>query len=177
MDPAHRYSKFRSGPVLVVVLDSTHVVDPAFNQAQLAFLDDALAEDVPWKLVLFHHAVYSESFAHGFLGRFTASQHLTLRSDYEPIFKRRGVDLVVAGHVHLLERSSKEGVAYLVGGPAGGTMGIRSVENPYSQLSMEVRSATSFIATPDTLTLDSYDHEGTALDHFVLQKRPAQTPE
>lgn len=175
---AHRFYSFRSGPVLIVVLDSTHVNDPDFNRKQLAWLKQTLQQsrkaDDPaaWTLVLFHHAVYTESFAHGFLGNFSASPHLRLLADYEPVFVAAKVDLVVTGHVHLLERSYKDGVQYLVGGPAGGVMGIRTVDNPYSQLSLPVRSATAFTATPSTLQFRSFDKEGTELDTYVLTKTP-----
>lgn len=171
-----RFYSFRSGPVFVVVLDSTHVNDPAFNREQLAWLEQTLrrqkeAEAGPaWTLVLFHHAVYTESFAHGFLGNFSPSPHIRLLKDYEPLFVEYAVDLVVTGHVHLLERSYKDGVQYLVGGPAGGLMGIRTIDNPYSQLSLPVRSATAFTATPTSLRFRSFDKKGTELDTYVLTK-------
>jgi hypothetical protein len=64
---------------------------------QAAWLDEDLGKStLPWKVVVVHHAPYSNAF-HG--------STLAVRDVVAPIVERRGVDLVLSGHDHVYERS------------------------------------------------------------------------
>lgn len=57
-----------------------------------------------------------------------------LRNKLVPLLEKYGVKLVLNGHTHFYERSHKNGVTYVTGGPAGGTLAINVMgrKNPYS---------------------------------------------
>jgi hypothetical protein len=84
-------------------LDSNYV-DPK----QLEWLDKELAASgSDWKIVFFHHPLYSSGETHG--GADTQRQLL------EPVFLKRGVNVAFMGHEHFYERiKPQKGVAYFI---------------------------------------------------------------
>jgi predicted phosphodiesterase len=103
-----RYYTFARGNVRFFALDSTQM-----DQKQVQWVDAALgdaAED--WKICYFHHPLYSNADRHG--------ASVDLRVLLEPIFVRRGVNVVFAGHDHVYERiKPQKGIYYFVSGSAG----------------------------------------------------------
>jgi len=96
----------RIGDVAIVGLDSTRIDHPD----QRAFLDEALAADATWKVVLAHHPPYSA----GYQGSHRATRRLVA-----PLAARHGVQLVLSGHDHDYQRSHPiEGTTYVVTGAA-----------------------------------------------------------
>jgi hypothetical protein len=99
-----RYYSFARGPALFVGLDSNRM-DPA----QLAWLDNELRRPLRWKIVFFHHPIYSSGRKHG--------SDIPLRSLLEPILVKHGVQAVLAGHEHVYLRTKPQsGVTYFVCG-------------------------------------------------------------
>lgn len=90
------------------VLDSTYPVPE-----QIAWLERELAgANEPWKIVYFHHPLYSSGERHG--------SHVKLRETLEPLFVEHGVSVVLAGHDHFYERiEPQKGIAYFVVGSGG----------------------------------------------------------
>jgi len=80
------------------------------DRAQLAWLEKELADsESEWKIVYFHHPIYSSAARHG--------SNLELRALLEPLFQKYGVTVVLAGHDHVYERiSPRKGVHYFVVG-------------------------------------------------------------
>jgi hypothetical protein len=85
---------------------------------------DLAATSRPWKVVFFHHPPWS-SGEHG--------SQLLMRREFNPLFERYGVDLVLTGHDHDYERSKAmkgdavaasgtRGIPYLVVGSGGATL-------------------------------------------------------
>lgn len=97
-----RWYSWRSGPALVVVLDSTRPDDPE----QLDWLERTLAStDATWRIVALHHPPYSSGW-HG--------SATDVREAFQPIFERYGVQLVLAGHDHDYQRSVPiNGITYV----------------------------------------------------------------
>jgi 3',5'-cyclic AMP phosphodiesterase CpdA len=95
------------GPVLVVALDSTDPGDPE----QKRWLERTLASaSEPWRIVALHHPPYSA-------GRHGSSRDV--RAAFEDLFRRHGVQLVLAGHDHDYQRSVPiDGITYVVSGGA-----------------------------------------------------------
>jgi predicted MPP superfamily phosphohydrolase len=87
----------------------TNVLDAA----QLAWLEDALkSSSEPWKIVFFHHAIYSNGKRHG--------SDVELRVRLEPLFVKYGVSVVFSGHDHIYERlKPQKGITYFVQGASG----------------------------------------------------------
>lgn len=75
---------------LVVVLDSNRL-----QREQAVWLDERLAEPARWKIVAFHHPIYSNA---------GDRDNAALRDLWLPILQRHGVDLVLQGHDHTYSR-------------------------------------------------------------------------
>lgn len=104
-----QWYSFDYGNTHFVGLDS-NVID---SQEQLAWLESDLAQaagKAQWIFVTFHHAAYS-SGEHG-------SKYGSMPKWIEA-FERYGVDVVFNGHDHLYERSSSNGIWYIVTGSGG----------------------------------------------------------
>jgi predicted MPP superfamily phosphohydrolase len=103
-----RYYTFAKAPVRFVVLD-TNLMDGA----QLAWAEDALSRaDEPWKIVYFHHPIYSDGDRHG--------SNVELRVLLEPLLLRHDVHVVFSGHEHIYERTTpQKGITYFIQGSSG----------------------------------------------------------
>ncbi len=103
-----RYYSFARNNVRFFVLDSTQM-----DQKQVQWVDNALGDaQEDWKICYFHHPLYSNAARHG--------SSFDLRVLLEPIFVRRGVNVVFSGHDHVYERvKPQKGIYYFVSGSAG----------------------------------------------------------
>lgn len=105
-----RYYDVVWGPVHLFVLDSSSP-EPAGITAtskQAQWLRQGLADSAaPWQLVLLHHPPYSSGSTHG--------STVALQWPY----KEWGADAVIAGHDHLYERLTIDGLTYIVNGLGG----------------------------------------------------------
>ena len=103
-----RYYTFARNNVRFFALDSTQM-----DQKQVEWLDGALGDArEDWKICYFHHPLYSNADRHG--------ASVDLRVLLEPIFVRRGVNVVFSGHDHVYERiKPQKGIYYFVSGSAG----------------------------------------------------------
>jgi hypothetical protein len=103
-----RYYNFRNGNAEFFALDSDYMDPPQVDwlQQQLS------ASSATWKICFFHHPLYSHARFHG--------EDVDLRSQLEPIFKKFGVNVVLAGHQHVYERLKPQGgINYIVLGNSG----------------------------------------------------------
>lgn len=165
----HYYS-FDWGFVHIAALDTNVALDE-----QRAWLEQDLANSkAPWKIVMFHHPVYS-SGEHGSTAR---SQELI------PVLEAGGVDLVLTGHDHDYERTypmkggqvvpagTPGAITYVVAGTGGATnrpfttgapewSAFRS-DNAYGYLDVKIEGGAlqAKLIAPD----------GSALDSFTLTK-------
>jgi predicted phosphodiesterase len=89
-------------------LDSNYM-----DKSQLDWLAKELAASgSDWKIVFFHHPLYSSGGTHG--------SDTQLREQLEPLFLKHGVDAVFSGHEHFYERiKPQKGIYYFVSGGAG----------------------------------------------------------
>jgi predicted phosphodiesterase len=104
-----RFYTFRPKPgVRFFALDSNYM-----DKSQLDWLEKELAASgSDWKIVFFHHPLYSSGGTHG--------SDTKLRDLLEPLFLKHGVDAVFSGHEHFYERiKPQKGIYYFVSGGAG----------------------------------------------------------
>jgi predicted MPP superfamily phosphohydrolase len=89
-------------------LDSTYPVPE-----QIEWLDKELkASNDDWKIVFFHHPLYSSGDRHG--------SDIRLRDVLEPLFIKYNVSVVFNGHDHFYERvKPQKGITYFVAGSGG----------------------------------------------------------
>jgi hypothetical protein len=104
----HRYYTYARGNARFFVLDSNYLDLP-----QLAWIQGALQDaQEPWKIVYFHHPLYSDGGRHG--------SQVDLRVRLEPLFIKYGVNVVYSGHDHVYERlKPQKGIQYFVSGAGG----------------------------------------------------------
>jgi hypothetical protein len=106
------YYSVRLAPnVQIFGLDSNRIDRP-----QLNWIEKELAQsDSGWKVVFFHHPLYSSSARHG--------SNPLLQANLEPLFVKHGVAIAFAGHDHVYERiKPQKGVTYFV---VGGSSKVR----------------------------------------------------
>jgi 3',5'-cyclic AMP phosphodiesterase CpdA len=103
-----RYYTYTKKNVRFFVLDSDYI-DPK----QLDWITQQLkASNDDWKIVYFHHPLYSSAGRHG--------SETDLRLVLEPLFVKYGVNVVFSGHDHVYERvKPQKGIYYFVSGSAG----------------------------------------------------------
>jgi hypothetical protein len=118
-----RYYKFpeRDDLVEFFVLDSNRLCGgckDAPEQEQLNWLKEELAKSAAkWKIVYFHHPIYSSGGAPWFCGHGSDEK---MRCVLEPHLIKGGVRVVFSGHDHHYERiGPKHDIAYFVSGAAG----------------------------------------------------------
>ena len=103
-----RFYTFVQQNVRFVVLD-TNLLDPK----QLAWTEETLTNaQEPWKIVYFHHPLYSDGGRHG--------SDVELRVALEPLLVAHGVSVVFTSHDHIYERTKpQKGITYFVEGSGG----------------------------------------------------------
>jgi len=133
---------------------------------QTSWLDGALAgSKAMWKVVFFHHPIYSSGITHG--------SEMRLRALLEPLFVKYGVAAVLSGHDHTYERiKSQQGVQYFVSG-AGGQLRKGDIDRRTSIFGTgndQVNSYMYFEATPEKLLFWALDASGHILDNGALTR-------
>ena len=103
-----KYYAYSKGNVRFIVLNSNYMDSP-----QLDWLEKELSGNTSaWKIVYFHHPLYSDGRFHG--------PDTDLRARLVPLFEKYGVNVVLAGHEHVYERiKPQHGIYYFVLGNAG----------------------------------------------------------
>jgi hypothetical protein len=94
--------------VRLFAVDSNYI-----DQKQLAWLEKELAASgSEWKIVFFHHPLYSSGLNHG--------PAISTREVLEPIFVKHGVSVVLTGHEHFYERiKPQKGILHFISGGGG----------------------------------------------------------
>src|SRR5881398_3668457 len=153
------YYSFDDGNAHVVVLDSNASTRP--GSAQYTFLDhDLAASTATWKLVDFHHTIYSSGGVHG-------------------------VDLVLMGHEHNYERtnplrgnqvvSAGQGTTYITTG-GGGQALYRVGSSSFTAHSESVHHFTRLAVNDGSLLAQMIRTDGTIGDEVMLVKGGVPLP-
>ena len=158
-----RYYTFKPGGASVrfFALDSNYL-----DKEQLAWFEKELAgSKSDWKVVYFHHPLYSSGAEHG--------SDLGLRKTLEPIFVKYGVDIVFSGHDHFYERiKPQQGIYYFV---SGGAAKLRSGDIRHTDLTAKgFDSGYHFMLVellPDAAHFQVISDAGATVDSGVLPRR------
>jgi regulation of enolase protein 1 (concanavalin A-like superfamily) len=170
-DHAERFYSFDYGPVHFVALDSELAfADSARRAAQVAWLEaDLAATPQPWKVAYFHRTPYTAGGHHG--------SDLAIREVFTPIFERYGVQLVLAAHEHIYERTvpwpsdrpAHERVVYVTTGGGGAPLypsGTAAWTAHAASMHHYVRGS----ATACTLALEAVGLSGNVFDGVTLDR-------
>jgi len=159
-----RYYSFDTKNVRFFVLDTD-----SLDQQQLAWLEGALKDSTEqWKIVYFHHPLYSDGATHG--------SDVNLRVVLEPLFLKYGVNAVFSGHDHIYERiTPQKGIYYFVSGAAGqlrqgdlrrSAMTAAGFDTDYSFMLVEIAG--------NTLSFQAVSRTGAVVDAGTLPLQPHQ---
>ena len=108
MDGKNYYSFQPRNDVHFFALNSDYM-----DRRQLEWFEKEISSSTsPWKIVFFHHPLYSSGRKHG--------SDIELRTVLEPLLLKHGVDVVFNGHEHFYERTTeKKGIHYFIVGSSG----------------------------------------------------------
>jgi 3',5'-cyclic AMP phosphodiesterase CpdA len=142
-------------------------VDTNFmDDGQVKWIDAALkvaTED--WKIVVFHHPIYSDGDRHG--------PNVALRVILEPMLIKHGVDVVFSGHEHIYERiKEQKGIPYFIVGSSGQLR--KGGVTPSSMTAASYADDRVFLlATIDgaEMTFQAISRTGATVDSGVLRNR------
>ncbi|MCC6524904.1 MAG: metallophosphoesterase [Polyangiaceae bacterium] len=157
-----RYYEVDFGLVRLFALDSdSHEPDGATASSVQAGWAESRIEASPacWDLVVFHHAAYSSSAAHGSTTRMRWA------------FEAWGADAVFGGHDHTYERLAVGGIPYFVNGIGGA--GLYAFGTPIAESVARYNDrhgAMLATATVSDLTFELYSDDGVLQDSHVVQK-------
>ena len=156
-----RYYSFKpKGNVRIFALDSNYM-----DKAQLDWLDKELkASGSDWKIVFFHHPIYSSGGRHG--------SDEELRQQLEPLFLKYGVDAVFQGHEHFYERiKPQRGIYYFI---SGGAAKLREGNVQRSELTAKAfDTGYHFMLVEiakDTLNFQAISDQGKVIDSGSLPR-------
>ena len=154
--------KAPKGDVRFFAVESTYL-----DQDQLKWLEDELKKsNEKWKIVFFHHPLYSSSRTHG--------SQLKLRATLEPLFIQYNVSLVLNGHDHVYERiKPQNGIQYFVEGSSGKLRaGDLRRNSPLTAFGNDTtRTFMLMEIEGDNCTFNTIDMEGKVIDSGTITRR------
>lgn len=116
-------------------------------------------------IVATHYPVYASS-----TNRFTSSCVKALKKHLVPLAEAYGVKLILSGHTHMYERSYRDGVNYLVAGPAGGRSNKPTFKNPYMKyLNANALTFTKIHYKDKSFKIESYDQDNVLIDQLTIK--------
>jgi hypothetical protein len=160
MEGRKYYSFKPKDGVRFFALDSNYV-----DQKQLEWLDkDLAASGSDWKIVFFHHPLYSSGATHG-------SADLQ-RELLEPLFLKHGVNVALMGHEHFYERiKPQKGVAYFI---IGSSAKLRTGDLRKSALTAYGNDADyAFVIVEiagDEMYFQAVNHKGITIDAGSIRR-------
>ena len=141
---------------------------------QILWLEKELkASGEDWKIVFFHHPLYSSAGRHG--------SDTQLREKLEPLFVAYNVSVVFTGHDHVYERvKPQKGIPYFVTG-SGGKLSPGDLDRRSDITARGFDTEETFLVveiSKDEMTFNAISRSGKIVDSGVIQRRqaPAKPP-
>ena len=156
-----RYYSFVRRNTRFFVLD-TNMMDAD----QIKWFEQALASATAlWKIVVFHHPIYSDGDRHG--------ANVQLRVMLEPIMVRHGVDVVLSGHEHIYERvKPQQDITYFIVGSSGQLRKGGVTPSAMTAASFaEDRAFMVWSVAGDQMTFQAVSRTGAVVDAGSIAKR------
>ena len=148
--------------------DANRTEAERLGRQELAWLDAELAKSTAKHVIVYgHHPLYVSASE-----KEKVAESASLREVLEPILKKRGVRLYLAGHKHHYERSKPiGGVTYVISG-AGGKVSRNVIRYPSGVAEKLIQRHHFLILEPrkDGLQVRALDEQGAVLDEFLLRR-------
>ncbi|MCC6586189.1 MAG: metallophosphoesterase [Bryobacterales bacterium] len=162
-----RYYTFKpKNGVRFFALDSNYM-----SPEQLTWLSKELADSgSEWKIVFFHHPLYSSGKRHG--------PDDELRKALEPVLVNHGVSVVFTGHEHFYERiKPQKGIHYFIVGSAGKLR--KSDIRVQEQTARGYDQDLAFLLVEidgDVMSFQAISRQGETVDFGTIEKFGKKTP-
>ncbi|PIP95941.1 MAG: hypothetical protein COW00_01750 [Bdellovibrio sp. CG12_big_fil_rev_8_21_14_0_65_39_13] len=115
-------------------------------------------------IVSMHYPIFSSS-----MNRFTSGSVRKMRRRLEPLLREYGIKLVLSGHTHMYERSFKDGVHYVVAGPAGGRVNDPSYKNKYKvYMNPDILTYTEFKVFDGLIEMKTWNEKNELVDKVLI---------
>lgn len=128
--------------------------------------NELVASSEDWKIVYFHHPLYSSGDRHG--------SDVRLREVLEPLFLKHNVSIVFNGHDHFYERvKPQKGIAYFVVG-SGGKLRKKNIDRKSGLTAKGFDTDLAFMAAEiigDAMYFNVISRPGKIVDSGVLTRR------
>lgn len=157
------YYSFSPKPnISFFALDSTYP-----EPEQISWIEKALAASTDnWKVVFFHHPLYSSGDRHG--------SDTRLREVLEPLFVKYNVSVVLTGHDHFYERvNPQKGITYFVVG-SGGQLRSGNIDKSSGITAKGFDTDLAFMAAEiagDEMYFNAISRKGVTVDSGVVVRR------
>jgi|GEM_PF-1360650 len=157
------FNKFQ----LIVYNSTTHKLSLLASRQQLKWLESELIKaekkNIPAIFVAHYPPFSSTGFNKG-------DKAQDMRDRVVPLLEKHRVKLVLSGHTHIYERSFKNGIHYVTGGPAGGLHPLFKVKNnPYSVLTNRRESTFSRVKVGfKRIEFITWNSQGKEIDKFEI---------
>jgi len=137
---------------------------------QIRWLEKELAaSNDDWKIVFFHHPLYSSGDRHG--------SDIRLREVLEPLLLKHNVSVVFNGHDHFYERvKPQQGITYFVVG-SGGQLRVGNIDRRSGITAKGFDTDQVFLAvevTGDQMYFNAISRLGNIVDSGVLMRRKSK---
>lgn len=154
-----------------IVLDSGSALAAATSliaaSSQYQWLQSELSSSMSstdFTIVTFHYPLYSTG-NHG-------SDETGIRDDLVPLFEQYGVDAVFNGHDHDYERSTVNGIRYIVAGGGGAPLRNQASTNPYSELFVKAyHFCVMYFDGEGRLMVEVWNDSVEMIDSFKITNR------
>jgi len=153
--------------VRFIALESTYP-----EPVQIAWLEKELKDaKEDWKIVFFHHPLYSSGERHG--------SDTRLRDVLEPLFVKYGVSIVFTGHDHFYERiKPQKEILYFVTG-SGGQLRTGNIDRSTGLTAAGLDTDNAFLIgefVGDKFTFQAISRTGKVVDSGSFDRRKADRP-
>jgi predicted phosphodiesterase len=151
---------------LVIINSNFDKIKDHFED-QINWLEDTLrAANREGRSVIvgMHHPPFAASITN------LSKEMVIMREKFVPLFEKYGVKLVLNGHTHVYERSFKNGVHYVIAGPAGGTRAIPLGVNPNQVFIKFLAMTFSTITVREKrIELNTWDQKDKKIDQLIIK--------
>jgi hypothetical protein len=148
-----------------VVLDTeSNLAEGATQYQWLASELSSSVSATDFTIIFFHYPLFSTGYH--------LEDEKGIRDELVPIFEQYGVDAVFNGHDHNYERSTVNGIRYIVTGGGGASLRGQYRSSEYSDLFINTHHfCVLYYDDLQNLTVDVWDKKVNLIDRFVIENR------
>ncbi|MDP2941805.1 MAG: metallophosphoesterase, partial [Candidatus Omnitrophota bacterium] len=158
----HWYSVDR-GEIHFIILDSDMDLSPGSEQYRWLVSDfRSISASSRFRVVLFHHPLFSASSAH-------ADDEMHIGNFLLPLLKEHKVNLVLNGHVHCYQRFFFDGINFITSGGGGSYLVDADKPNPYLLFSAKLYHFLTLEVKAGVLQVRCYDSDLRLIDGLDIK--------